>query len=479
MDDLKLFGKNENEVNSLVSTVQVFSDDIKMEFGVKKCGILIMHRGALAKTKTNRIMLPSGETIKHIDEDGYKYLGILEFDSVKEKEMKEAFATEYFRRVKQVCKSKLNGKNKINPLNTWAISLMRYGAVNELDQMDRKTRKILTINREFHPKGDINRLYVSRKKGGRGLISCKNCIASEENNLGWYVKNKVEPLLIAVKIQGTIKTDGVIEPKEFKKCEKERVYNAWKEKRMYGKYLRDMDGKDLQNSWKWLRSSDLKRCTEALICSAQEQELRTNNIKHFVDKSQDSPLFRMCDQRNETVSHIVSECTVLAQKEYLKRHNNVCQYIHWRLCKKFDLEATKNWYEYKPKGCVENEKVKLLWDIVIQCDREIIARKPDIILIDKENKLTKIIDVAIPGDARVVEKEREKIDKYRPLLDEIARLWSMRKVEITPVVVGALGAVSKQFEAYVEAIGIKMNIENAQKTALLGSARTLRLVLRN
>ena len=63
MDDLKLFGKNENEVNSLVSTVQVFSDDIKMEFGVKKCGILIMHRGALAKTKTNGIMLPSGETI--------------------------------------------------------------------------------------------------------------------------------------------------------------------------------------------------------------------------------------------------------------------------------------------------------------------------------------------------------------------------------------------------------------------------------
>ena len=237
MDDLKLFGKNENEVNSLVTTVQVFSDDIKMEFGVKKCGILIMHSGAVAKTKTNGIVLPSGETIKHIDEDGYKYLGILEFDSVKEKEMKEAFATEHFRRVKLVCKSKLNGKNKINALSTWAISLMRYGArilnwrVNEVDQMDRKTRKILTINKEFHPKSDIDRLYVPRKKGGRGLISCKNCIASEENNLGWYVKNKVEPLLRAVKRQGTIKTDDAIEPKEYKKREKERVYNAWKEKK--------------------------------------------------------------------------------------------------------------------------------------------------------------------------------------------------------------------------------------------------------
>ena len=62
-----------------------------------------------------------------------------------------------------------------------------------------------------------------------------------------------------------------------------------------------------------------------------------------------------------------------------------------------------------------------------------------------------------------MEKEKEKIDMYRPLRDEIARLWSMRKVDIIPVVVGALGAVSKQFEAYVEAIGIKMNIEHAQK----------------
>ena len=53
----------------------------------------------------------------------------------------------------------------------------------------------------------------------------------------------------------------------------------------------------------------------------------------------------------------------------------------------------------------------------------------------------------------------------------------MRKVEIIPVVVGALGAVSKRFEAYVEVIGIQMNVEHTQKIALLGSARILRLVL--
>ena len=44
MDDLKLFGKNEREIDSLVKTVQVISKDIGMEFGIKKCGVVIMKR---------------------------------------------------------------------------------------------------------------------------------------------------------------------------------------------------------------------------------------------------------------------------------------------------------------------------------------------------------------------------------------------------------------------------------------------------
>ena len=45
MDDLKLYGKSENEIKRLVSTVEVFSQDIGMEFGIKKCGVIITNRG--------------------------------------------------------------------------------------------------------------------------------------------------------------------------------------------------------------------------------------------------------------------------------------------------------------------------------------------------------------------------------------------------------------------------------------------------
>ena len=56
-------------------------------------------------------------------------------------------------------------------------------------------------------------------------------------------------------------------------------------------------------------------------------------------------------------------------------------------------------------------------------------------------------------------------------------MWDMKEVIVIPVVVGALGAISTGFEKYIAAIGIEMRVEHAQKTALLATARILRLVL--
>ena len=152
----------------------------------------------------------------------------------------------------------------------------------------------------------------------------------------------------------------------------------------------------------------MKGCTEALICSAQEQALRTNYTKFHIDKNADSPLCRMCGEKGETISHLVSECGKLAQREYKRRHDNVARYVHWQLCNKGGLERAEKWYEQQPEAVIENENFKLLWDFTIQCDRFIEARRPDIVLVDKKNKEAKIIDIAVPGDSRVAEKELEK-----------------------------------------------------------------------
>ena len=87
MDDLKLFGKDEDQIDSLVQTVQLFSEDIGIEFGLKKCGVLLMKRGK--KVRFDGITLFDGKIMREIEEEGYKYLGILEVDMMTEKEMKK------------------------------------------------------------------------------------------------------------------------------------------------------------------------------------------------------------------------------------------------------------------------------------------------------------------------------------------------------------------------------------------------------
>ena len=154
MDDLKIFAKSEREINGLISTIQIFSNDIEKEFGIKKHGVLVLKRGKVVSSEG--VEMPDGERIKEIEKNGYRYLGILEYNKIKESKMKEKHPREYLRKTKLIMKSKLNGRNKIIAIYTWAISLMIYGAgivkwtKNEIDEIDRKTRKVLTLNKEFH-----------------------------------------------------------------------------------------------------------------------------------------------------------------------------------------------------------------------------------------------------------------------------------------------------------------------------------------
>ena len=126
MDDLKLFGKSDDEIDSLIQTVFIFSEDISMEFGVKKCEVVILKIGKLVLF--DGIHLPNQEIMKEVDKNGHTYLGILELGEIKEHGMKIKVIAEYKRKLRLILKSKLNGKNKIHAINTWAVALLRYGA---------------------------------------------------------------------------------------------------------------------------------------------------------------------------------------------------------------------------------------------------------------------------------------------------------------------------------------------------------------
>ena len=226
----------------------------------------------------------------------------------------------------------------------------------------------------------------------------------------------------------------------------------------------------------WLRSAGLKAETESLIIAAQDQSLATRSYHHRIIKDGTDPQCRLCGKYEETIDHIVSGCPVLAKTEYIERHNKAAAYLHWKICRKYDIETTTKWYEHQPKTVTDNNDVTILWDMPIHTDREIKANKPDIVIKDKKERRCMLIDVAIPSERNTSVKVTEKLSKYKDLEIEINRMWNM-KTEVIPVVVGALGLMKKGIEQYTNRIPGNINVYAVQKIALLGTAHILRRVL--
>ena len=262
----------------------------------------------------------------------------------------------------------------------------------------------------------------------------------------------------------------------MKRSKKEKRLEDWKEKVLHGQYLRQTKKVRSDRCWAWLQNGDLKREAESLIVAAQNQSIRTNLVKARIDKSQGYSLCRMRRKVDESIDHIVSGCSKLAQKEYKRRHYNLGKIVHWKLARKCNFEAGDKWYEHEPESGLENEDYKILWDFSIQTDHVIEARRPDMVAVDKKERICKIIDFVVPGDSRIEEKVKNKIEKYQDLGRELQKLWNV-KVKMIPFVASFLRAMPKQFGNKLKQIGIKAGTAQVQKTVLLGIARILRKVL--
>ena len=163
--------------------VRIYSQDIGMEFGIEKCAMLVMKSGK--QHLTDGMELPNQDKIRTLAEnETYKYLGILEADTIKQVEMKNKIQKEYLRRTRKLLETKLSSRNLIKGINTWAVPLVRYSRPflkwtrDELKQMDQRTRKLMAMHKALHPRDDVDRLYVSRKVGRRGLASIEDSVVA-------------------------------------------------------------------------------------------------------------------------------------------------------------------------------------------------------------------------------------------------------------------------------------------------------------
>ena len=106
----------------------------------------------------------------------------------------------YRHKVRKLLHPSLTGKNFIQAINSCAIPIIRYSAgivdwtQQELQQLDRGTHKLLSLHGAFYHTSDVDRLYVSRHLGGRGLQSAFWCVEAERHSLRVYISASEEPL---------------------------------------------------------------------------------------------------------------------------------------------------------------------------------------------------------------------------------------------------------------------------------------------
>ena len=172
--------------------------------------------------------------------------------------MKDKVGKEYKRRIRKILESKLNGGNIIKAINTWVIQILRYSAafldwtINDLQEMDRRTRKLMTMHNALHPRSNVDRLYIPRGEGGRGLRSVEDTVNLAKLRLQEYVEMSDERLVSAAKgADEATNWEAAVESKhEFKKRKKHERQSNWKAKILHGQFIRQTE--HLADEQQWL-----------------------------------------------------------------------------------------------------------------------------------------------------------------------------------------------------------------------------------
>lgn len=507
MDDLKVYARTRGQVQSMTDTVRMMGAEMGLHFGLDKCATLSIMRGQVQDLGS---IGPDHSVIDSLAPgDQYKYLGLLELQDTLHEQMKKRMIAEYSGRVSSVLDSNLCAKDTVKAINTYAVPVLLYGfgivkwTKKETDTMDVITRKLMTQRGMHHPKASVERMYIGRRKGGRGLLNLKQMHAQCMVSLARYMSDATTSTLRMLRYYH----DEVMASCNSVTRQAERYLrdvDCWSDNTLYsigkeelkqkrevmrqdkvlqmplhGQYWKRQDALEVASTvYTWMFSRHLKPTTEGTIIAAQDQALRTRNYEYAVMKSRsrDEAKCRLCGDHLETVDHIVSACPVLAKTSYIRRHDSIVRYLHWCLCRKMGVVgAGTSHYSHRLSPIVEVGQWRLMWEFPVPTDLPLQHNRPDLIIRDDESGSALLVDASVPLDHNIRKKAARKRLDYGPLCLELKRLWRI-ECRVVPVIIGALGTHEPELGDMLTLFG-EARVATVQQLALCGTARILRQVL--
>ncbi|KAK4875475.1 hypothetical protein RN001_011897 [Aquatica leii] len=216
----------------------------------------------------------------------------------------------------------------------------------------------------------------------------------------------------------------------------------WKEKTLHGKHLNQLMQPHIDHkaSNTWLRKGNIYYETEGFMVAIQDQVIKTRYYSKLIikDPNTSTDKCRLCKQQIETIDHIITGCTTLANTEYTRRHNNIAKIIHQQLSKHHKF--TEHTYTQK--------------------------------------KLTKLIEISVPNTVYIQKETGEKIEKYIQLAEEIKDMWHQDRVKVVPIMLSATGVIPHNLHKCIETLELHRNIYiQLQKSIIIDTCSITRKFL--
>ena len=493
VDDLKLFASNMKDIKKMLTLVTEFSNDIGMKFGEAKCSFTTIKRGR-AMEKVDPVFV-NGLTLSAIGpNESYRYLGLDECVTYNDVLNMERVTSEYLRRVRKVWSSQLSSYNKCVAHNSFAVPVITptFGILTwtkkDLHELDVKTRKTLCMTGNFHINGDVDRLYLPRYQGGRGLKSIYTSYqsrvvalhqhltqaAATNEYLSKVLQNEKDGLVrIATELlqHFEVQRTSISTPKSLgiamTSANNEARKAAIKGKIMHGYLEREMEKKkevDIAQSLSWPKSKCMTSHFEGFAHAIQEQEIATKELinRRLIDAGKPTSMdskCRLCKKATEDISHIIASCEKMSVRYYIPlRHDAVARYI-WNALRRKECMARS--FDKQDRFPLENEFIDVWeqreywWNVPVKTCTKVKHNRPDIVSWNHRDRHCLIIEVSCPLDINIVEKEREKENNYGSLIRNMQLMYPGYTFTFIPVIVGATGYVTKMLPNHLNQAGFK------------------------
>ena len=384
--------------------------------------------------------------------------------------------------------------NKATAHNSFAVPVLTptFGildwTIDELETIDKKTRKLLTVTGNFVLTGDIDRLYLPRSDGGRGLKSIFAAykarlvslhqhlmLASSANDYISKVleheQNMICRIAAEIRAEARLNVDMTMSPRAIGKSVTKTINNerkiSFESKVMHGYVARQLKataGVDTDRSLSWPKDRYLSSHFEGYANAILEQEIYTKSLfskrkscLHQIDNK-----CRLCKRKIEDVSHVIAGCEKMATRYYLPLRHDVVAKTLWNELHIMDSGTRKvdQNLDVDSEGhiSVQGDK-EFWWNVPIKTCSKVKHNRPDIVMWNHCKKECTIIEVACPLDVNIVAKETEKTNIYGPLIRNLQLMYHGYAFSFVPIIIGATGYVTKNLSDSLKELGFATNQE--------------------